>query len=104
MTTRGGKADLYGFTGPTLSYYNGVAIVPALTVINDGSILIGTNGPAASAKLDVFSTTQGFLPPRMTTTQKNAIATPAVGLIIFDVTLNKLCVRGASAWETVTSL
>jgi hypothetical protein len=40
----------------------------------------------------------------MTTTQKNAIATPAVGLIIFDVTLNKLCVRGASAWETVTSL
>lgn len=59
---------------------------------------------AASAILQADSTTKGFLPPRMTTTQKNAIASPAAGLVVYDTTLNKLCVRGASAWETITSL
>ena len=40
----------------------------------------------ASAKLQVDSTTRGFLPPRMTTTQKNTIATPAAGLVVYDST------------------
>ena len=70
----------------------------------NGNTGIGTSNPVASAKLDITSTTQGVLFPRMTTTQKNAIATPATGLVVFDTTLNKLCVRGASAWETITSL
>jgi hypothetical protein len=60
--------------------------------------------PDSSAQLDVASTTKGFLPPRMTTTQKNAIASPASGLVVYDTTLGKLCVRGASAWETITSV
>jgi trimeric autotransporter adhesin len=57
-----------------------------------------------SALLTLTSTTKGFLPPRMTTAEKNAIATPAAGLVIYDTTLNKLCVRTAAAWETITSL
>ena len=44
---------------------------------------IGTNTPDASAKLDVMSTNKGFLPPRMTATQRDAIATPAAGLIVW---------------------
>ena len=58
----------------------------------------------ASALLTLTSTLKGFLPPRMTTTQKNAIASPAAGLMVYDTTLNKLCVRTASAWETITSV
>jgi hypothetical protein len=69
-----------------------------------GNVLIGTGNDTASSKLTVESTTQGFLPPRMTTTQKNAIASPAAGLVVYDTTLGKLCVRGASAWETITSI
>jgi len=69
-----------------------------------GNVGIGIAAPLSSAKLDITSTTQGFLPPRMTTTQKNAIASPATGLVVFDTTLNKLCVRGAAAWETITSI
>jgi len=64
----------------------------------------GTYTDEASARLTVNSTTQGFLPPRMTTTQKNAITTPAAGLVVYDTTLGKLCVRTASTWETITSI
>ena len=69
-----------------------------------GNVLINTSTDVASSKLTIASTTQGFLPPRMTTTQKNAIATPAAGLVVYDTTLGKLCVRAAAAWETITSL
>ena len=45
---------------------------------------IGTNTPAPSAQLDVTSTEKGFLPPRMTSAQRDLIATPATGLLIFQ--------------------
>jgi hypothetical protein len=69
-----------------------------------GNVGIGTTAPDANAILDVTSTTKAFMPPRMTTTQKNAIASPTAGMVVYDSTLNKLCVRAASAWETVTSV
>jgi hypothetical protein len=52
----------------------------------------------ASAQLDVSSTTKGFLPPRGTNTQMNAIASPATGLVFYDTTNNKLCVYNATSW------
>jgi hypothetical protein len=67
----------------------------------DTANLIQVNGLGG---VEINSTTQGVLFPRMTTTQKNAIVSPASGLVIYDTTLNKLCVRGASAWETITSI
>jgi hypothetical protein len=73
--------------------------------INSGGqlVVIGSTSTYNSAQVAVDSTTKGFLPPRMTTTQKNAIATPALGLVVFDTTLNKLCVF-TTVWETVTSI
>ncbi len=50
---------------------------------SNGSLGIGAT-PAASAKLTVTSTTQGFLPPRMTGTQAEAISSPAEGLMIYS--------------------
>jgi hypothetical protein len=49
---------------------------------------IGTTTPDASAKLDVTSTTSGFLVPRMTNTQRDAIITPTKGLLVFSTTDN----------------
>lgn len=69
---------------------------------NTGNVGIGTSSPNNSSLLDISSTTKGFLPPRMTTTQKNAISSPANGLVVFDTTLNKLAVF-TTAWETITS-
>jgi hypothetical protein len=65
---------------------------------------IGTTSPSASAILDVQSTTKGVRMPNMTTTQKNAISSPAAGLMVFDTTLAKLCVYSGSAWQTITSV
>jgi hypothetical protein len=42
--------------------------------------------PDPSAMLDVSSTTKGLLPPRMTSLQRDAIASPATGLTIFNTT------------------
>jgi hypothetical protein len=89
-----------------LSFRN-VSLSSAVALIihrNTNNIGIGTTTDVASSILTVESTTKGFLPPRMTTTQKNAIASPAAGLVVYDTTLNKLCVRGAASWETITSI
>lgn len=53
---------------------------------------INTDGaaPHESAILDVQSNEKGFLPPRMTTDQRNGIDTPAVGLTIFNTDVNCL--------------
>jgi hypothetical protein len=58
-------------------------------VNNSGNVGIGTTTPNTSAQLEMSSTTQGFLPPRMTTVQRNAIPTPAEGLIVYDTTTKK---------------
>jgi hypothetical protein len=77
--------------------------VERLRITPDGSMLVGAGAPVATARFQIDSTTQGLLPPRMTTTQRDAIGSPNVGLLIFNTTTNKLNVRGASAWEAVTS-
>jgi len=68
----------------------------------DGSRLcvnVSTGSHSASASFQVDSTTTGILPPRMTTTQKNAIASPASGLILYDSTTNKLQCYNGSTWN-----
>lgn len=57
--------------------------------------------PDASAALDVPSTTLGFRPPCMTTTQKNAISSPAEGLIVYDLTAHTIYFWNGSAWTAV---
>ena len=67
-----------------------------------GAVSMGTTSePLASAQLDVNSTTRGFLPPRMTTTQKNAIASPATGLQVFDTTLNQMSYYNGTTWTNI---
>ena len=48
-----------------------------------GQLSIGTSNPESSAALDVTSTSQGFLPPRMTKDQRNAIVNKVAGLIVW---------------------
>ncbi len=80
----------------------------------DGQVRIGTAGvnPSASAILDLNSTTQGFLVPRVTTAQRNAITpcaptpctqiAPATGLQVFNTTTNQFEFWNGTAWTPVT--
>ncbi len=49
-----------------------------------GQIGINTSTPNASAQLDINSTTKGLLLPRLTKAQRDAIATPAAGLLVYQ--------------------
>jgi uncharacterized protein (TIGR02145 family) len=59
---------------------------------------IGTINPHASAELDVTSTSKGFLPPRMTTADRNAISSPATGLTIYNTTTNCMEYFNGTGW------
>ena len=59
------------------------SLVLIVTTIRQAQIGIGTATPASSAKLDVTSTNKGFLPPRMTNIQRDAIVSPVPGLQIW---------------------
>lgn len=60
---------------------------------------IGTNTPDASAVLDITSTTKGALFPRMNTTQRNGITSPATGLTIYNTTTNCIEFYNGTAWQ-----
>jgi hypothetical protein len=60
-----------------------------------------TSANVASAIVEIISTTQGFLPPRQTTTQINAIVSPAEGLVIYNTTISHLCVYQGGGWVKI---
>ena len=59
----------------------------------------------ASAILDIRSFNRGFLQPRLTTTQMNAISTPATGLSVFNTTDSAVYIRrGTGAgWQQIAN-
>lgn len=75
-----------------------IAAFACLIGIAQNNVGIGTNSPDPSAALDVSSTSKGMLIPRMTTVQRNAIATPATGLMVYDVTAGGFYYYNGSSW------
>lgn len=75
-----------------------------ISVDNSGNVGIGTSSPNASAILDITSTTKGITFPRMTSTQRNAIASPTNGLQVFDITTNSICYYDGTSWVNTVSV
>lgn len=65
---------------------------------------IGTATPASSTQQDVSSSEKGFLPPRMTTLQRNAITSPVAGLVIYNTTTNELEFYNGEHWTSSTQI
>jgi hypothetical protein len=65
---------------------------------------VGINSTSPGAALDISSTNSGFLPPRLTTTQRNAISTPTAGLVIFNTSTAQLEYYTGSQWSPVHSI
>lgn len=80
----------------------------AIIVIGLNSVMaqvgIGTTTPNASAALEVKSTSQGFLPPRMTANDRNLIAIPVPGLMIYNTTTNQLNFFNATQWTNMNGV
>jgi hypothetical protein len=83
-----------------LSFYTNN--VETMRIHSNGSLLMGTTTLIGSSKLTIESTTQGFLPPRMTNAQRIAIATPAVGLCVYctDV-VEGLYINKSTGWTYI---
>jgi hypothetical protein len=92
-TTAGGRMSMV-FS----SVVTGGTLTERMRINSGGIVGIGTASPDGTALLDVSSTTKGFLPPRMTTTQRDAISSPPNGLMLYNSTTDKLQVRAAGAW------
>jgi hypothetical protein len=76
-----------------------VTLLFFITKINAQVGINATNTPPSpSAMLDVSSTNKGLLPPRMSTAQRNAIVSPADGLLVFDTNTQSYWYRRISTW------
>ncbi|WP_340065052.1 hypothetical protein [Ascidiimonas aurantiaca] len=71
--------------------------------IVNAQIGIGNTSPDPSSILDIQSTTQGLLTPRMTTAQRTAISSPAEGLMVFDTDLNAFYYFNGSVWTRMNA-
>jgi hypothetical protein len=66
-----------------ISNFTGASLTEKVRFFGSGEVSIGSASLTSSAKLSITSTTQGFLPPVMTNTQKTAISSPATGLTVY---------------------
>jgi len=64
-------------------------------------VAVGTTAPVASALLEMVSTSRGFLAPRMTQAQRDAISSPATGLLIYNTISNQYNVYNGTDWSSV---
>ena len=71
-------------------------------IVLDSTLSIGILAPNVTAIIDITSTTKGMLYPRMTTTQRNAIGSPATGLSVYNTTNNDPNFFNGSAWRRIT--
>jgi hypothetical protein len=74
-------------------------------LFSQNNVAINTDGsaPAASAMLDIKSTTKGLLIPRMTTLQRTAIVTPAAGLKVYDINTRSFHFYNGTQWVEIAS-
>lgn len=84
----------------SFDYYDGTTGYNYFSIMPNGAVGMGAV-PAASALMDLTSTTRGFLPPRMTAAQRDAIASPATGLVVYNTDDNALNYWDGDSWEAV---
>lgn len=72
---------------------------PAMVLNNEQNVGIGTTAPNANALLDLSSSNKGFLMPRLTTAQRDAINPKVPGLAIYNSTLNCMQYWDSNTWR-----
>lgn len=72
--------------------------------ISNSEHIGGTGLANTKSLLELTSTSKGMLPPRMTTTQQNAISSPPEGLLLYDSTLHIPAYYNGSAWFDINDI
>ncbi|XZF15444.1 beta strand repeat-containing protein [Chitinophagaceae bacterium MMS25-I14] len=99
-TLSGNRTVTMGNNNLTFSSSGGDLIFSPSGSANVG---IGTASPNTTALVDITSTTAGILVPRMTTTQRTAISSPANGLLVYDITTSCFWVYKSTLWVQIIS-
>jgi len=60
-----------------------------------------TEGNISALSVNISSTTKAFLPPRMTSVQRDGIISPVAGMVIYNTTTNLLNFHNGTAWGAV---
>jgi hypothetical protein len=88
----------------TISFLVSNSTVELLTIqehngtVTTRNVGINNTNPDVSAQLDIASTTKGFLPPRMTGVQAEAISSPAEGLMVYATTGTGVTITSKGWW------
>jgi hypothetical protein len=78
---------------------NGTTPSEVATFTNTKNVLIGTTTDVASSILTLQSSSKGVLIPRMTTAQRDAISSPATGLLLYNTSTNEFNYYNGSSWR-----
>jgi hypothetical protein len=99
VSNAGGMYIGYGGGGGNLNLYPNSGTTAGAVLYTTG-FMVGSAAINASAKLQVESTTQGFLPPRMTTTDRGNIVSPATGLKLYNTSTNNTDTFDGTNWQS----
>ena len=101
----GGAIEQLNINNLVNNSYSAINLIVNNTTIASATsttFLINTTSQIASSILTIDSTTKGILIPRMTTTQINAITSPATGLEVYNTTLQQPCFYDGTGWKRVS--
>jgi len=91
-----------GDTGADFAFESGLS-AEGMRLKSTGELVIGAAGSDGSALLEVTSTTRGFLQPRMTEAQRDAIASPAEALSVWNTDTKRSNVFDGTSWVAIGS-
>ncbi len=78
-----------------------ICLFSFVSVFSQQNIGIGTPTPDSAARLDISSTTQGLLIPRLSSAQRNAMPKKAIGLLVYDTDKQTLMMYNGSTWSAL---
>lgn len=79
-----------------------IFLVTFHSLLLNAQVGIGTTSPSPSSMLELNSTTQTFVPPRMTNTQMLAISSPLIGSVVYNTSDNALYMRTNLGWQNIS--
>jgi hypothetical protein len=98
------QSTIFADSGQIFRSSGNLALQSVAGVGNNKSVVINASPNITEADVAILvcnSTTKGFLPPRVTTIQKNAISGPVAGLMVYDTDLARPCFFNGATWITL---